>query len=88
MMITYKPIWKLQDAKAQFSKVIRDALANGPQYITRRGEKAVVILSVEDYEKLRGKKPSLAQYLLNAPKIEDKDFEFERTQDLPREIDL
>lgn len=45
-------VWKLQDAKAQFSKVVRDALADGPQYITRHGEEAVVVLSKDTFEKL------------------------------------
>lgn len=31
--------WKLQVAKAQFSKVVDDALPHGPQYVTRCGEK-------------------------------------------------
>jgi len=43
-----KNIWKLQDAKSQFSKVTEDALKNSPQYVTRRGSEAVVILSVKD----------------------------------------
>ncbi|MEA1970438.1 MAG: type II toxin-antitoxin system prevent-host-death family antitoxin, partial [Thermodesulfobacteriota bacterium] len=32
-----KATWKLQDAKAKFSKVVDDALKTGPQHITRRG---------------------------------------------------
>jgi len=47
-----KAIWKLQDAKAQFSRVVEDALKIGPQYVTRRGAKAVVVLSAKDYEDL------------------------------------
>ena len=47
-----KNVWKLQDAKSQFSKVVKDALRNGPQYVTRRGSEAVVVLSVKEYEKL------------------------------------
>ena len=43
-------IWKLQDAKSQFSKVVENALKSGPQYVTRRGTKAVVVLSIRDYE--------------------------------------
>ena len=42
-------IWKLQDAKAQFSKVVENALKIGPQYVTRRGAKAVVVLSAKKY---------------------------------------
>ncbi len=82
-----KAIWKLQDAKAQFSKVVEDALKVGPQYVTRRGAKAVVVLAVKDYEDLVSDKPSFKEFLLNCPKM-DADFEIERRQDYPRSIEL
>ncbi len=81
------PVWKLQDAKAQFSKVVEDALKIGPQYVTRRGEKAVVVVSIKEYEDLLSSKPSFKDFLLGCPKIDD-DFEFERQRDFPRSIDL
>ncbi|MBW2615722.1 MAG: type II toxin-antitoxin system Phd/YefM family antitoxin [Deltaproteobacteria bacterium] len=80
-------IWKLQDAKAQFSKIVNDALKNGPQYVTRRGTKAVVVVSVQEYEELLSDKPSFKEFLLSCPKM-DQDFEFERQQDFPRSIEL
>ena len=58
-------IWKLQDAKAQFSKIVNDALKKGPQYVTRRGTKAVVVVSVQEYEELVLEKPSFKEFLLN-----------------------
>lgn len=79
--------WKLQDAKAKFSKVVDDALKVGPQYVTRRGQEAVVILSVKEYKKITSQKPSLKQFLLNCPKI-DNDFEFERQKDYSREVEF
>ena len=79
--------WNLQHAKAQFSKVVNDALEKGPQFVTRRGVKTVVILSVEEYEKLASKKMEFKDYLLNCPKI-DGDVDFERKRDHPRSIDL
>ncbi|MBW2119283.1 MAG: type II toxin-antitoxin system Phd/YefM family antitoxin [Deltaproteobacteria bacterium] len=79
--------WKLQDAKAQFSKIVNDALKNGPQYVTRRGTKAVVVVSAQEYEQLLSDKPSFKEFLLNCPKI-DQDFEFERQQEFPRSIEL
>ena len=82
-----KAIWKLQDAKAQFSKVVEDALKIGPQYVTRRGEKAVVVISAKDYEDLVSNKPSFKEFLLNCPKM-DENFEIERRQDYPRSIEL
>ena len=85
--ITKKPVWKLQDAKAQFSKVVRDAIEGEPQYITRRGENAVVILSIEEFEKLVEKRPSLAEYLLkHTPKVAD--FHVERGKQPLRKIEL
>ena len=80
-------IWKLQDAKAKFSKVVDDALKSGPQFVSRRGHKAVVILSVEEYDELVSNKPSFKEFLLSCPKI-GKDFDLERQKDMPRSIEL
>ena len=33
----FTPAWKLEDAKARFSEVVRRAQAEGPQYVTVRG---------------------------------------------------
>jgi len=80
-------VWKLQDAKSQFSKVVQNALKSGPQYVTRRGTKAVVVLSVRDYEKLISNKLSFTHFLLGCPKM-DEDFQIERQKDYPRNIEL
>ena len=82
-----KAIWKLQDAKSQFSKVVEEALRKGPQYVTRRGIEAVVILSTKEYEELTSHKPSFKDFLLSCPKLEEE-FEFERQKDYPRDIAL
>ena len=44
--------WKLEDAKARFSEVVRHAREDGPQRVTVRGQDAVVVMSVEEFEKL------------------------------------
>ncbi len=44
--------WKLEDAKAKFSEVVRRARAEGPQRVTVRGEDAVVVIGVETLRKL------------------------------------
>lgn len=46
------PSWKLEDAKARFSELVREARERGPQRVTVRGQDAVVILSVDDYARL------------------------------------
>lgn len=41
--------WKLHDAKARFSEVVRRARADGPQRVTIHGKDAVVIVAAEDH---------------------------------------
>ena len=79
--------WKLQDAKAKFSQVVDEALKIGPQYVTRRGREAVVVLSVKEYKKITSKKPTFKKFLLSSPKM-DEGFELERQKDSPRKIEF
>ena len=44
--------WQLQEAKNRFSQVVNEALAIGPQVVTRHGSQAVVVLSYEEYRRL------------------------------------
>ncbi len=59
--------WQLQDAKNRFSQVVEQALHDGPQIVTRRGKEVVVVLSTEEWQTLRGDRPSLKQALRAAP---------------------
>ncbi|MES1980773.1 MAG: type II toxin-antitoxin system prevent-host-death family antitoxin [Pseudomonadota bacterium] len=68
--------WRLQDAKAQFSELVNNAMRGVPQHVMRRGKRAVVVLSEQDFEALqRGaanqatKPASLVDHLLAIPKI-------------------
>ncbi len=47
--------WALQDAKARFSEVVRKAKAEGPQRITVHGREEVVVVSVEEYRRVKGR---------------------------------
>ena len=69
-------VWKLQDAKAHFSQVVREAREQGPQRVTLHGKDAVVILSAEDYARLApaAAQPSLHALLSRSP-LRDLDFE-------------
>ena len=64
--------WALQDAKNRFSAVVNAALDGEPQAVTRRGAPAVVVLAVEDYERLcqaeRAGAPDFIQHLLSIPR--------------------
>lgn len=47
------PSWKLEDAKARFSQLVRTAESAGPQSVTVRGRPAVVVLSRAAFEALQ-----------------------------------
>ncbi|MBP9049149.1 MAG: type II toxin-antitoxin system Phd/YefM family antitoxin [Tabrizicola sp.] len=78
-------MWSLQDAKNRFSAVVEAALAGRPQEVTRRGRPAVVVLAVEEYERLvqvaAGRRESFAEHLLHFPGAE-----VERLQAKPRDV--
>lgn len=44
--------WSMQDAKNRFSAVVNAALAGEPQKVTRRGQPAVMVIAVAEYERL------------------------------------
>jgi prevent-host-death family protein len=46
--------WRLEEAKARLSEVVRRAGSEGPQRVTVRGRPAAVVLSAEEYERLSG----------------------------------
>jgi prevent-host-death family protein len=82
--------WDLQDAKNNFSKVVQRARSQGPQTVTLRGERAAVVLSVEDYDRSSGKKKPPAEYLLTGP-VWDDDFAEEvnrRSDTMIRDVEL
>lgn len=78
--------WPVQDAKAHFSEVIERARSEGPQVITRHGAERAVLLSIEDYQALAGRKPDFKAHLLGGPKVPD--FPIERDRDTGRPVDL
>lgn len=45
--------WALQDARNHFSAVVDAALTGSPQRITQRGKPTVVVVAIEEYERLQ-----------------------------------
>jgi len=64
-----RQVWKLEDAKARFSEVVRLARSEGPQHVTVRGHDAVVVVSTEDFAALMPstRQPSLHALLSASP---------------------
>ncbi|WP_319522558.1 type II toxin-antitoxin system Phd/YefM family antitoxin [uncultured Desulfosarcina sp.] len=59
--------WQLQDAKNRFSELVKKALADGPQIVTKRGVESVVVLSVKEYRKLKQPKNDLVAFFRQSP---------------------
>lgn len=82
--------WRLQDAKNRFSAVVNAALAGAPQRVTRRGKPAVVVLAVDEYERLRqlekANAPTFVEHLLAIPKGGPDDL-FDRVPTKLRDVE-
>ncbi|HEY9648670.1 MAG TPA: type II toxin-antitoxin system prevent-host-death family antitoxin [Chroococcidiopsis sp.] len=83
------PNWKLEEAKARFSEVVRLAREQAPQRITVRGEDAVVIISAQEFAKLLPliEQPSLHGLLSNSP-LSRLSFEQSSVHAAVREVEL
>jgi antitoxin Phd len=82
--------WQLQDAKARFSELFRRVRSEGPQYVTRQGKDAVVVLSAEEFERLRtrSRQPhDLVRFFAESP-LAGVDLNLERPRDLGRKVRL
>ena len=82
-------LWALQDAKARFSELTRFALSQGPQHVTIRGERSIVVLSEKDFRKLKGKKskPTLLDLFRKSP-FEPTDIDLSRDRDTGRTLEF
>ena len=79
--------WQVQEAKARFSEMMRDAAKDGPQTITIRGRRAAVVLSADDYDRLKRPKPSLVEFLRASP-LAGVELDIERDRSPPRDVTL
>lgn len=80
--------WKLEDAKARFSEVVRRAAARGPQLVTVRGREAAVILAPEQYRRLLPKPKNVLPLGRFLKGLGLSTLEVEREIDTGRDIDL
>ena len=79
--------WQLQDAKAHLSELVKKASSGAPQEITLRGRPTVVVLSTQQYKKLKKPKQKLTSFLRQSP-LADIDLELERDKNPMRDIEL
>lgn len=82
--------WQLQTAKARFSEVFRRARSEGPQYVTKAGKEAVVIVPAEQFNELVAKTrqpKSLVDFFRNSP-LHGMHLDLKRDPDKGRDIEL
>jgi len=79
--------WQLQEAKNKFSRLVDKAQKIGPQIVTRHGKDVVIILSIEEYNKLKKPETSLVNFFRNSP-LAEENLELERTNEKPRDVEI
>ena len=81
--------WKLGEAKARFSEVVRLAASGRPQRVTVRGRNAVVVVAADEFDRLRARRsaPSLHDLLSRSP-LNRLEFGSESVRSPVREVDV
>jgi len=77
-------VWQLQEAKNKFSEVVEEALAHGPQLVTKRGVEAVIVLSYAEYRTLLLSRKKLSSFFRESPLV-DAGLDLTRDSSRPRD---
>jgi antitoxin Phd len=80
--------WELEDAGARLPEIVRRARSEGPQRVTVRGEDAVVVVSAEEFERMRGPERTGADLMAALQGMEIWKLVPERDKDAGREIEF
>ncbi|WP_457798896.1 type II toxin-antitoxin system prevent-host-death family antitoxin [Methylocystis sp. S23] len=81
--------WRLQDAKARFSELVRRVRSEGPQRVSVHGRDEVVVVSVEEFNRLKGERTGAALIdALQASPYRDVEIEPKRAPMPVRGVDL
>jgi prevent-host-death family protein len=58
--------WSIRNARNGFSKLVRQAIDFGPQTVTIRGKPVVVVISIEEYERLLARNQAIDAQVLSS----------------------
>jgi prevent-host-death family protein len=79
----------LQDAKARFSELVRRVASEGPQLVSVHGRDAVVVVSAEEFRRLKGDRTGKALVdAMRASPHRDLDLEPGRARMAVRDVKL
>ena len=84
---THSREWPVADAKAHFSEMIDRALSEGPQVVTRKGKRTVVVVPVDEWERRVKRQGNLAEFFAASP-LRGSQLKVERSRDVPRKLSL
>jgi len=79
--------WQLQEAKGNFSQLIKRAASGDAQIVTVHGKPTAVVVSVKDYARLTRRRSKLSSALLR-PDLAAEDLDISRSRDSGRNIQL
>ncbi len=79
----------LQDAKARFSELVRRVRSEGPQLVTVHGRDEVVVVSADEFRRLKGDRAGTALIAaMQASPYRDIEIEPARERSPVRGVDL
>jgi len=79
--------WQLQEAKGNFSQLIKRAAGGDAQMVTVHGKPTAVVVSAEEYARLTRRKSKLSSALLQ-PELAAEDLDLSRSRDTGRNTEL
>ena len=79
--------WQLQEAKGNFSQLIKRAAGGDAQVVTVHGKPTAVVVSAEEYARLTRRRGKLSSALLR-PDLAAEDLDISRSRDTGRDIAL
>ncbi|MEJ2733128.1 MAG: type II toxin-antitoxin system Phd/YefM family antitoxin [Anaerolineae bacterium] len=59
--------WQLQEAKNKLSRVVQDAMNEGPQIITKHGVEVAIVISYAEYQKMIASRGKLSTFFQDSP---------------------
>ena len=79
--------WQLQQAKGNFSQLIKRAAGGDAQVVTVHGKPTAVVISAEEYARLTRRREKLSTALLR-PDLAAEDLDISRSRDTGRNVEL
>ena len=86
-LVTSVDSWQLQDAKAEFSTLVRRAIDGRPQVVSKHGKDVVVVLSYDGVLDAIEPRENLLDFFRSSPLV-GVDLDLERQHGSLREVEL